>query len=131
LWAARETAADTVAPELVPEMFERLGTRKTGLSILVIGDATFALLSRDHESGDHIVQFSEVRNDGKGVPIKKPIPKVKANSQVPIISLLGGMGEVSINTILESDALGSVAQILHRGIHDTLEENAKRNNPGG
>lgn len=112
--------ADAVADILVPDMFERLGTRKVGMKILTIGDQRFILGSFPFEdSGEHIVQLSEVRQDNKGIHFKTKIPFINAQSHLPIISLLGSMGEVQINTA-PGENLGSIAQIVQQGINETL-----------
>jgi hypothetical protein len=126
--------ADTVAPFLVQDMFEHLGTRKVALKILTVGDQRFIMGSfPSEETDDHIVQLSEARQDKLGVQFKAKPPRLDAETHMPIISLVGGMGEVQVNSFVGTESLGSVAQILQQGINETLQNNVQEHNaqPGG
>ena len=123
--------AESVAPILVEDMFEHLGTRRVGMKILTIGDQRFIMGSFPvDETQDHLVQLSEVRQDDKGVQFKIKPPFLDAATYMPIISIVGGLGEAQINSIIGNDALGSVAQIVQQGINETLQANAQKQTPG-
>jgi hypothetical protein len=121
--------AESCAPSLVEEMFEHLGMRKIALKILTVGDQPFILGSFPMEGDDdHCVQLSEVRQDARGMAFKKKPPFLKAESHMPLITFVGGMGEVQVNSFVGNDVLGSVALIVQQGINETLQDNVQKHN---
>ncbi len=118
--------AEEVAPQLLESMFDMLGNRKNGMTIVTVGDVRFVVGSFPNgDTGDHAVQLSEVRTDDSGIKFKKTIPFLKGTGHIPIIALTGSQGEVSVNAMFGPSNLGSVAQILQQGINETLHQNGE------
>lgn len=98
---------------LTLEIKELLDNEEDALEVIRIGDNLFILSTFQHEaSGQYTVSLAELRNDGIGMHLENPIPRVIANAALPIVTARQAGSEVGMHVHQYSNGLSSVGQLM-------------------
>lgn len=79
---------DHAGDEIIKLMISQLQTRQSGCTVFHVGDSSnLVVLGFEDDDSSHSSQLFEVRTDGEGMPFTEPMPKVKGNAVLPMVSL--------------------------------------------
>jgi hypothetical protein len=111
-YSSRETP-ELFGQTLTWEMKEIFDAEEPSFDVIRIGDNVFVLSAFMHDlSGKFMINLTEMRTDGIGMPLENPVPRTKAISGLPMITARKDYDAIALNVHQFPEKLSSLGQIV-------------------